>query len=38
MKIGITGASGMLGTALIDRLYLEHKIYATSRKIGIKKK
>ncbi len=37
MKIGITGASGMLGTALIDRLYLEHKIYATSRKIGIKK-
>jgi dTDP-4-dehydrorhamnose reductase len=35
MNIGITGASGMLGTALIESLYVEHKIYATSRKKGI---
>ena len=35
MRIGITGASGMLGTALIDRLHLEHELFATSRTQGI---
>ena len=37
MNIGITGASGMLGTALLDRLHTEHEIYATSRKQGAEK-
>ena len=31
MKIGITGASGMLGTALIQELSKYHQIFATSR-------
>ncbi len=35
MNIGITGASGMLGTALIEGLNSEYKIYATSRKKGV---
>lgn len=35
MRIGITGASGMLGTALIDRLHLEHELFATGRTQGI---
>jgi dTDP-4-dehydrorhamnose reductase len=38
MKIGITGASGMLGTALIDELIHKHSIFATSRSTGFKKK
>ncbi len=37
MKIGITGANGMLGTALINKLHLKHKIYATSRSNGVKR-
>lgn len=35
MNIGITGASGMLGTALISRLSRSHKIFATSRRKGV---
>jgi dTDP-4-dehydrorhamnose reductase len=35
MKIGVTGASGMLGTALISHLSSIHKIYATSRSKGL---
>jgi dTDP-4-dehydrorhamnose reductase len=35
MKIGITGASGMLGTALVSHLSKIHEIYATSRSKGI---
>jgi dTDP-4-dehydrorhamnose reductase len=35
MNIGITGASGMLGASLINKLYIGHKIYATSRTRGI---
>ena len=35
MNIGITGASGMLGTALVYKLSKEFKIYATSRKEGV---
>ncbi len=35
MNIGITGASGMLGTALIKRLSRSHKIFATSRRKGV---
>ena len=35
MNIGITGASGMLGTALISRLSKSHKIFATSRGKGL---
>jgi dTDP-4-dehydrorhamnose reductase len=34
MKIGITGASGMLGTELLSRLSKTHKIFATSRSKG----
>jgi len=34
MKIGITGASGMLGTALVSRLSKIHAIFATSRSKG----
>ena len=32
MRIGITGASGMLGTALVAHLSKLHKVFATSRK------
>ena len=35
MKIGVTGASGMLGTALITHLSKSHKVFATSRKRGV---
>ena len=35
MKIGITGASGMLGAALVSRLSRTHKVFATSRSIGV---
>jgi dTDP-4-dehydrorhamnose reductase len=38
MNIGITGASGMLGTALISRLSRSHKIFATSRRKGLEGK
>lgn len=29
MKVGITGASGMLGTALIDKLAGQHKVFSS---------
>jgi len=35
MRIGITGASGMLGTALVSHLSKIHDIFATSRSRGI---
>ena len=38
MKIGITGASGMLGTALVACLSKKHDIFATSRNQGVKGK
>jgi dTDP-4-dehydrorhamnose reductase len=37
ISIGITGASGMLATALIERLHSEYRIYATSRSKGVEK-
>jgi dTDP-4-dehydrorhamnose reductase len=37
MKIGITGASGLLGSALIDGLHTEHDVYATARHKGLQK-
>ena len=38
MKVGITGASGMLGTALIDKLAGQHKVFSTARSQGIEEK
>jgi len=38
MKIGVTGASGMLGTALITHLSKKHKVFATSRSKSIESK
>ena len=38
MRIGITGASGMLGTALVIHLSKLHEVFATSRKKGKKGK
>lgn len=38
MRVGITGASGMLGTALIVHLSKSHEIFATSRTKGIEGK
>ena len=37
MRIGVTGASGMLGTALIDELTSNHQVFATSRSKGYEK-
>jgi dTDP-4-dehydrorhamnose reductase len=37
MRIGVTGASGMLGTALIDELTNKHQVFATSRGKGYEK-
>ncbi|MBT4732927.1 SDR family oxidoreductase [Candidatus Woesearchaeota archaeon] len=37
MRIGVTGASGMLGTALIDELTNKHEVFATSRRKGLEK-
>ena len=37
MRIGVTGASGMLGTALIDELTHNHLVFATSRGKGYEK-
>jgi dTDP-4-dehydrorhamnose reductase len=34
MRIGITGASGMLGTALIAKLSKKHSVFATARAMG----
>jgi len=38
MRIGVTGASGMLGTALITRLSRLYEIFATSRSKGVEDK
>jgi dTDP-4-dehydrorhamnose reductase len=38
MRIGITGASGMLGTALLAHLSRLHKVFATSRSKGVEGK
>jgi dTDP-4-dehydrorhamnose reductase len=38
MKIGITGASGMLGTALVRHLSKSNKVFATSRSVGVEGK
>lgn len=38
MRIGVTGASGMLGSALIAHLSKHYKVFATSRKHGIENK
>ncbi len=38
MKIGITGASGMLGSALVTCLSKSHEVLATSRSKGIRGK
>ncbi len=38
MRIGITGASGMLGTALVRRLSKSNKVFATSRSVGVEGK
>jgi dTDP-4-dehydrorhamnose reductase len=35
MRVGITGASGMLGTALVNHLSKTHQIFATSRSKGL---
>jgi len=35
MRIGITGANGMLGTALATNLSKTHKLFATSRSRGV---
>ena len=37
MRIGVTGASGMLGTALIDKLTNKYKVFATSRRKGLER-
>lgn len=38
MRIGVTGASGMLGTSLVGHLSKQHKVFATSRCKGIEGK
>ncbi len=38
MRIGVTGASGMLGTALVAHLSKLHKVFATSRSKGVEGK
>ncbi len=38
MRIGITGASGMLGSALVDHLSNSYKVFATSRSKGVENK
>ena len=38
MKIAVTGASGMLGTALIYKFRDQYRVYATSRSQGLIKK
>ena len=38
MKIAITGASGMLGTALVCLFSKSHKVFATSRNKGLEEK
>jgi len=35
MQVGVTGASGMLGTSLVAHLSEKHKVFATSRSKGI---
>ena len=38
MKIGVTGANGMLGKALLSQLSKSNEVFATSRNIGLKNK
>ena len=38
MKVGVTGASGMLGSALITHLSKSYKVFATSRGKGVEGK
>ena len=38
MKVGVTGASGMLGSALITHLSKSYRVFATSRGKGVKGK
>ena len=38
MRIGITGASGMLGTALLSQISKSQEVFATSRNVGIQNK
>jgi dTDP-4-dehydrorhamnose reductase len=38
MKVGITGASGMLGSALITHLSKSYRVFATSRERGVEGK
>ena len=35
MKIAVTGASGMLGTALINKFGDQYRVYATARSQGL---
>jgi dTDP-4-dehydrorhamnose reductase len=37
MRLGVTGASGMLGTALIDELAKKYQVFATSRSKGLER-
>ena len=37
MRVGLTGASGMLGTALIDELTKKYEVFATSRSKGLER-
>ena len=38
MRIGITGASGMLGESLLKNLSKKHELFATSRSVGLEDK
>jgi dTDP-4-dehydrorhamnose reductase len=38
MRIGITGASGMLGTVLVSQISKSHEVFATSRSKGLEEK
>lgn len=38
MRIGITGAGGMLGTALLSQISKSQEVFATSRNVGIQNK
>jgi len=38
MRVGVTGASGMLGTELVTHLSKIHKVFATSRNKGVEGK
>ena len=38
MKVAVTGASGMLGSALITHLSKSYRVFATSRRKGVEGK